>query len=157
MDIQIASNFERYLYYLRNQNGDLVKADMENFAATGRLDLSDCSDQVARDFASISVSEEQTLATIGTVYKEQEYLLDPHTAVGFRAGMELQQDRPMICLATAHPAKFGDAVYRATGQEVELPPALADLATMESRCEIMDADVDLVRNYIQEHALTTYK
>ena len=155
MDIQIASNFERYLYYLRDQDGSLVKADMENFAATGRLDLSGCSDQVARDFVSVSVSEEQTLATIGTVYKEHEYLLDPHTAVGFRAGMELQQEeRPMICLATAHPAKFGDAVHRATGHEVELPPALADLAGMESRCEIMDADVDLIRNYIQEHALT---
>jgi len=154
MDILIASNFERYLYYLRDQDGARVRADMEHFAATGRLDLTDCGDQVARDFASLSVSEEQTLATIGEVYREHEYLLDPHTAVGFRAGMELRQDRPMICLATAHPAKFGDAVHKATGTEVKLPPALADLAGMESRCEIMAADVDLVREYIRDHALT---
>ena len=154
MDIQIASNFERYLYYLRNQEGSRVKADMEGFAATGRLDLSACKDQVAQDFVSLSVSEEQTLATIGEVYQEHQYLLDPHTAVGFRAGMELQEDRPMICLATAHPAKFGDTVYKATGKEVELPPALANLADMESRCEIMDADVGLIRDYIREHAGT---
>ena len=154
MDIQIASNFERYLYYLRNRDGSRVKADMEGFAATGGLDLSSCRDQVARDFASLSVSEDQTLATIGEVYRNHHYLLDPHTAVGFRAGMELQEDRPVICLATAHPAKFGDAVNKATGRAVELPPALADLAGMESRCEIMDADAGLIRDFIQEHALT---
>jgi len=154
MDIQIASNFERYLYYLRGQNGDRVKADMETFAATGRKDFSDCKDQVARDSASLSVSEDETIATIGEFFKDQDYLLDPHTAVGVRAGQELKGDRPMVCLATAHPAKFGEAVQKAIGKEVDLPPALADLAGMESRCEVLDADVDIIREYVRKHALS---
>ncbi len=154
MDIQIASNFERYLYYLRGQDGSKVKADMDGFAETGRMDLSGLKEQVDRDFASLSVSEEQTLATIGAFYKDQDYLLDPHTAVGVRAGQELKGDRPMVCLATAHPAKFGDAVLKATGKEVELPAALAALAGKESRCETMDADVEQVREYVRQHALS---
>ena len=154
MDIQIASNFERYLYYLRDRNGSRVKADMETFVATGRMDLSDLKDRVARDFASQSVSEDETIATIGQFYQDQDYLLDPHTAVGVRAGQKLKGDRPMVCLATAHPAKFGEAVQKAIGKEVELPAALAELADLESRCEVMDADADLIRDYVRKHALS---
>ncbi|RUM36564.1 MAG: threonine synthase [Desulfobulbus sp.] len=154
MDIQIASNFERYLYYLRGQDGSEVKADMEEFARTGRMNLSELHDQVAADFASFSVSEEETIATIGEFFKQHQYLLDPHTAVGVRAALELKQDRPVICLATAHPAKFGDAVQKATGKEVTLPAALADLAGKESRCEIMAAESKLIREYIRQHALS---
>lgn len=153
MDIQIASNFERYLYYLRDQDGSRVKADMEEFSRTGRIDLADVHDQVARDFASCSVSEQETLATIGDFFTQHDYLLDPHTAVGVRAALELRQDRPVICLATAHPAKFGDAVKKATGKEVELPPALASLAEKESRCKVMDADLTHIREYVSKHAL----
>ena len=86
MDIQIASNFERYLYYLRGEDGSRVKADMDGFTETARIDLSGLKEQVARDFASVSVSENETIATIGEFYKDQDYLLDPHTAVGVRAG-----------------------------------------------------------------------
>jgi len=154
MDIQIASNFERYLYYLRGQDGARVKADMETFTATGRIDLSGLAEQVARDFSSRSVSEEETLATISRFYTDHDYLLDPHTAVGVRAGLELKGDRPMVCLATAHPAKFGEAVQKATGKEVELPPELAALEGRESRCEVMAADVELVREYVRQHALS---
>ncbi len=153
MDIQIASNFERYLYYLRDQDGAKVKEDMAAFAAGSALDLTGVREQVKRDFVSRSVSEEETIETIGSFYRDQDYLLDPHTAIGVRAGQELQEDRPMICLATAHPAKFGDAVQKAVNQDVELPPALAGLANMEKRCEHLDADVDKIRQYVQRHAL----
>ncbi|HFQ89839.1 MAG TPA: threonine synthase [Desulfobulbus sp.] len=155
MDIQVASNFERYLYYLRDGDTARVRADMEGFAASGRLDLSALREQVARDFASTSVSEEQTLATIADVYEEHGYLLDPHSAVGVCAARELAGERPVICLATAHPAKFGDAVRKATGREVELPPALAGLEERQSRCQILDADTATVKNYVRQHALTS--
>ena len=154
MDILIASNFERYLYYLRGRDGARVKADMAGFAETGRMDLSGLREQVARDFASLSVSEEQTLDTIGKFYRDQDYLLDPHTAVGVRAGRQLKEDRPMVCLATAHPAKFGDAVLKATGKDVKLPAGLAALTGKESRCTVMDADVNLIREYVRKHALS---
>lgn len=153
MDIQIASNFERYLYYLHNEDGSKVKAEMEHFATTGRMDLSCFYEQVRCDFASRSVSEEETIATIRQVYQEQSYLLDPHTAVGVRAAQELKQDRPVVCLATAHPAKFGEAVRKAIGKDVELPPVLAGLSQLESRCEVMDADAGLIRDYVRRNAL----
>ena len=153
MDIQIASNFERYLYYLHGQDGAKVKADMETFAAAGRMDLAAFGEQAARDFASYSVSEEETIATIRQCSQEHDYLLDPHTAIGVRAAQELKEDRPVVCLATAHPAKFGEAVQKATGNEVELPPALAGLANKESRCEILDADIALIREYVEKNAL----
>ncbi|MCI5145166.1 MAG: threonine synthase [Candidatus Electrothrix sp. AR3] len=153
MDIQIASNFERYLYYLHKEDGSKVKADMESFAASGRIDLSRYSAQVSRDFAAHSVSEEETIATIRRFHQEHSYLLDPHTAIGVRAAQELQQNRPVVCLATAHPAKFGQAVQKATGEEVDLPPALAELTKLESHCEVVNADKELIRQYVEQHAL----
>lgn len=154
MDIQVASNFERYLYYLRGEDPAAVRADMEGFAATGNLDLSTLRQKVARDFLSRSVSEEDTIATIAEFHQRYEYLLDPHTAVGVKAAWELKDsDRPVICLSTAHPAKFGAAVASATGSDPELPPALADLEGKESRCEVLGADAERIKKYITEHAL----
>ena len=154
MDIQIASNFERYLYYLRDEDSEQVRQDMESFGSTGKLDLTRFQQRVARDFVSRRVSEEETIATIAKIYEDEGYLLDPHTAVGVKAALELKSEaRPVICLATAHPAKFGDAVQKAIGREVELPPSLAELADKENRCEVMDADVDQVKAYVRQHAL----
>jgi len=154
MDIQIASNFERYLYYLRDGDSEQVRQDMAAFARTGTIDLVQFRQRVAQDFVARSVSEEETIATIAQVHARENYLLDPHTAVGVKAAMELKSDeRPVICLATAHPAKFGDAVNKAVGKEIDLPPALSALAKKESRCEVMDADIDQVREYVRCHAL----
>ena len=154
MDIQIASNFERYLYYLRDEDGGAVKRDMDSFAATGHLDLSAFRERVALDFRSRSVSEAETIATIGAVYREHGYLLDPHTAVGVCAAQDLRDaDRPVVCLATAHPAKFGAAVARAIGTEPDLPPALADLERRESRVQVLDADAGAIREFVARHAL----
>ncbi len=154
MDIQIASNFERYLYYLHDENGARVRRDMEGFAAAGRLDLSAFRERVAEDMLSCSVSEAETIETIGEFHRRHGYLLDPHTAVGVRAAQELRDpNRPVICLATAHPAKFGDAVFRAIGSEPPLPPALADLANRESRCEVLAADRSVIQGFIATHGL----
>ncbi|MGI6655839.1 MAG: threonine synthase [Desulfobulbus sp.] len=154
MDIQIASNFERYLYYLRDENGELVRQDMEQFAATGSLDLSAVHQRVGRDFRSRSVSEAETIETIAAFHAEHGYLIDPHTAVGVRAAQELAvPERPVVCLATAHPAKFGEAVQKAIGEPPVLPPALADLEQRESRCVVLDADTETVKQFLESKAL----
>lgn len=153
MDIQIASNFERYLYYLRDGNSALVKEDMECFARTGELDLSSLKEKVATTFTSRSVSEEETIETIRSFYKEHDYLLDPHTAVGVKAAQTCGGDRPIVCLATAHPAKFGDAIVKAIGKDPKLPPALAELTSKESRCDVVDAEVDIIRAFIEKNGL----
>ncbi|MFV0437582.1 MAG: threonine synthase [Desulfopila sp.] len=153
MDIQSASNFERYLYYLLDCETDRTRELMQTFAETGRLDLSAYQDLIRRDFSTMAVSEEQVNTTIGDFYQEHGYLLDPHTAIGVQAGRQLhKQGVPMVCLATAHPAKFGAAVQKATGHEPALPAPFADLMSRPSRCELMDSDVDAIRHYLEDHA-----
>ncbi len=155
MDIQVASNFERYLYYLRNEDPAQVVKDMDTFSATGGLDLSSLHDFIAKDFVSRSVSEEETLETIRDFHDRHDYLMDPHTAVGVHAAQSfVDPERPMICLATAHPAKFGEAVKKAIGREPELPPALAGLEDKESRCDTLDADTEQIKAYMREHVLS---
>jgi threonine synthase len=127
---------------------------MEGFTATGLLDLSSLKDRVTADFRSRSVSEEETIATIGEFHRQYGYLLDPHTAVGVKAALELRDpNRPVVCLATAHPAKFGAAVTLAIGREPALPPALADLESRESRCVVLDADIAMVKEFVAANAL----
>ncbi len=154
MDIQAASNFERYLYYLVDSEPKRVKALMEEFATTGRIDLSSHLDQIRRDFAASAVPEEEVAATITTIYNEYDYILDPHTAVGVKAALEHRKPGiPMVCLATAHPAKFGEAVEKAIGRPPTFPESLTGILERETRCEIMDADLDTIRDYLRRNAL----
>jgi threonine synthase len=155
MDIQLASNFERYLYYLYGCDPDRTRRDFAQFADSGRLRFDDDLLQtIQQDFASKSVSEEETLDTIRTFYGKHNYLLDPHTAVGVNAARKFAAaDTPVVCLATAHPAKFGKAVARAIGRPPELPPSLKGLENMENRCEVLEPDIKTVQDYIARHAL----
>lgn len=155
MDIQVASNFERYLYYLYNENPARVRDSFAVFSETGRMEFSDTERKtVCGDFASRSVNQQETLSTIASFYKQTGYMLDPHTAVGVKAALDtVTNGTPVICLATAHPAKFGEAVTKATGLEPPRPPSLAGIESLPSRCEIKDADLDEIRNYIMEKAL----
>jgi threonine synthase len=155
MDIQIASNFERYLYYLNDKDPKKVSRDIEQFTRNGSLQFDDDTQQKIRlDFASKSVNEAETINTIRDFHKNNGYLLDPHTAVGVNAAKACRSPEiPVVCLATAHPAKFGEAVSRAIGQAPELPDALADLHLREKRYDILDASTRDIRDYVAEHAL----
>ena len=155
MDIQVASNFERYLYYLYGQDPSALKAAMERFRQTGKLSFDKAMQEAVRkEFASISVSQEDTLSTIRDYFFREGYLLDPHTAVGLKAGLLCREDSlPLICLATAHPSKFGDAVKLAIGKDPELPPALADIEDRPARSTVLPADIDAVKAYIETNAI----
>jgi len=155
MDIQAASNFERYLYYLFDEEPVRVKEAMAIFQDEGKIELENYLDHIRRDFQAVAVPEEEVLDTIASCYKDHDYMLDPHTAVGVRAALNLKkQGVPVVCLATAHPAKFGETVEKATGKPADLPPDLAEMMTKESRCECMDADLKKVKTYIEEHSLS---
>ena len=155
MDIQVASNFERYLYYLYDCDPARTRKAFEQFARSGKLLFAEnLLHTIQQDFASKSVSEEETLDTIRTFYEKHNYLLDPHTAVGENAALECRSPNvPVVCLATAHPAKFGSAVSKAIGKSPDLPPVLQGLEDKESRCEVLDPDVRAVRDFIASHAL----
>jgi len=154
MDIQVASNFERYLYYLYGEDPRRVSRSMEELAASRSLSFSQSEQQqVSKDFAAASVNEQETLQTIRACHEHTGYVLDPHTAVGVAAARRLRTAGvPVVALATAHPAKFGDAVAQAIGSPVALPPQLADLSARKAKCEILAADVTAVKNFVAAHA-----
>ncbi|MBT1071077.1 threonine synthase [Pelotalea chapellei] len=153
MDIQLASNFERYLFYLYNQDSARVRGAFTQLKEQGRITFS--SEEMARvqaDFASASVDQAQTLETIGSFNRETGYILDPHTAVGVRAALDLlPADIARVCLATAHPAKFGEAVEKATSAATPIPPGIAALHGKPTRCDLMDADLEQVKDFFIKH------
>ncbi len=154
MDIQSASNFERYLYYLLDEEPDRTRQAMTQFAETGKLDLTDFQDQIQRDFTATAASEEDVLATIGDFYRKNGYIMDPHTAVGVYCALQHQKKGiPICCLATAHPAKFGETVEEAIGKPLELPASIVQILDKESRCEVMDADRNQIQDFVKKHAL----
>ncbi|HWI40367.1 MAG TPA: threonine synthase [Verrucomicrobiae bacterium] len=154
MDIQVASNFERYLFYLFGEDPARVREAFASFAANGRMEFTaEEMEQVRRDFAAHSVDRGETIRTIAGFLQETGYLLDPHTAVGVRGALDHpHRDVPLICLATAHPAKFGEAVEEATGRTPELPPSLASLEGLPTRCGVVDPDLPTLRAFIESHA-----
>ena len=156
MDIQVASNFERYLYYLYNQEPERIKQAFALLDEQGEITFSQEElAQARRDFASASIDEASTITTIRDMFKETGYVLDPHTAVGVAAAKRLGPDLPkgpIVCLATAHPAKFPEAVRKAIGREPERPESLMGIEDRPSRCEVLPADIDAVKNYIVKYA-----
>ncbi len=155
MDIQVASNFERYLYYLFDEEPTLVESAMVEFQRTGRLAFSKTQRaRVTEEFLALTVDREQTLAMIREFDRSTGYLLDPHTAVGVQAARELAGgDAPVVCLATAHPAKFAEAVSEATGRGPIRPASLEGIEQRPRRCEIIDADPTVVRDFVARNAL----
>jgi threonine synthase len=154
MDIQLASNFERYLFYLFDARPERVRAAFDELRQTGRIVFTAKEmERVQSEFLSCSVGEKETLDTIASFYRETGYILDPHTAVGVHGALTAVTDgSPVICLATAHPAKFGEAVEKGTGFPTPLPPQLAALEGLETRCEVMDPDREQIKRVLQEKA-----
>ncbi|MNW36971.1 Threonine synthase [compost metagenome] len=112
MDIQVASNFERYLYYLHGEDASTVTTFMDSFKQDGKIVIAaDKLEQVKRDFVAYGVENDECLATIGQSHDEYGYLLDPHTACGVAAAEKLtDKGEVTVALSTAHPAKFNEAI-----------------------------------------------
>ncbi len=154
MDIQVASNFERYLYYFYGEDPQKTREAMEKFAKEGAIRFTEEEvNKVKEDFFSASVNQEETLKTIKEFYEETGYILDPHTAVGVKVGMEFKNNYPLICLATAHPAKFPETVSKALGFSIELPEEIKSLYKFPQKIEVLPADVGRVKNFISQKAI----
>jgi threonine synthase len=158
MDIQVASNFERLLYDLCEGDGAEVARLLGEFGAQGSLRVPDDALGRARElFDAARVDEDETATTMAAVLRATGQLVDPHTAVGIHAGRacRLDPNTPLIALATAHPAKFPDAVERATGIRPELPERLADLLERSERYTVLPNDLAAVQRHIQELVMET--
>ncbi|MDF7799373.1 threonine synthase [Pontiellaceae bacterium B1224] len=152
MDIQVASNFERYLYFKVGRNPEKLVSLMNDFMEKGALSVElDENGTVDELFVAGKGDTAGTLAIIKRYKDEYGYVLDPHTAVGVLVAEKFQSlESPTICLATAHPAKFTQAIIDATGEAVH-HPTLDALADAETRCESIANNVDLVKQYVVEH------
>ena len=130
MDIQVSSNFERLLFELLDRDPAATRHAMEDFRATGHMAVSDIAWKRATGVLhGFSLDDAGTTAEIRRLYAECDYLADPHTAIGIAAARALACSHgvPTIAMATAHPAKFPDAIEQAVGFRPPLPPRLADL------------------------------
>jgi threonine synthase len=154
MDIMVSSNFERMLFDLYDRDGDKIRGLMEDFKS-GAMHLDESALSKARElFSSYKVDDDVMLEVIRDVFERTEYLMDPHTAIGLKAARETRrrQDIPMVCLATAHPAKFPEAVRKA-GQDNDpaLPHHMADLFQREERYEVLANNIGTVQSYIAKN------
>jgi threonine synthase len=152
MDIQVASNFERYLYYRVGGDTEQVRRWMAQFQIEGRITVDTVAGAPSVD-PLIRAGRSDTATTLETIrrfWKDFGYLLDPHTAVGVHVGLQhLDETAPMICLATAHPAKFGSAIEQATGQDLAHHPILDALSGLPTRVEVVAADTRAVASVVE--------
>ncbi len=157
MDIQVSSNFERLLFELKGRNGAAVDQAMRAFRRDGRLPPDDQAWRRARGlFSAHKVDDTLTMQTMSDTYAQTGMLIDPHTAVAVaaaRAELDARPgDAPMVALACAHPAKFPDAVERATGARPQLPPALGELCERRERITALPNDLGAITRFIRAHA-----
>jgi threonine synthase len=153
MDIQVASNFERLLFELKGRNGAAVAEAVGAFRRDGALPADDQAWRAAtKSFAGHRIDDAGTLAEIGDTYKRTGMLIDPHTAVAVAAARAHRGGAPMVALATAHPAKFADAVEQATGVRPPLPPALGEIMEEPERVAVLPNDIAAVARFIRERA-----
>ncbi|MDT8390894.1 MAG: threonine synthase [Lentisphaeria bacterium] len=146
MDIQVASNFERYLYYRVGENPTRVREMMADFSATGVLEVGG-GDSL---FTAGRGDTAATLAVINRYWRDFGYLLDPHTAVGVSVAERFISDQaPTVCLATAHPAKFPAAIAQAVGADIARHPRLEGITELPSRRVTLPATVEAVTRHIE--------
>ena len=153
MDIQVSSNLERLLFELLDRDGIRTAELLEDFRATGELRIDDhIAAELNRGWSGVRVDDAETTATIAELYRDTGMIIDPHTAVGLAAARRSHRgsDGPMVVLATAHPAKFGDAVEAAIGVPPPMPPALADLAERPERCARLANDLSAVKAHVAQ-------
>ena len=151
MDISVSSNFERLLFDLYNRDGDCIRNMMEAFNSES-IELNDDAMASARElFSSASIDDAATCDIISKTFNDIGYMLDPHSATGVGAGRLCNRniEQPMVVLATAHPAKFPDAIEQSNiGVQAIIPPHLGDLFEREERFTVLPCDKAVVNTFM---------
>jgi threonine synthase len=155
MDIQVSSNFERYLFEAAGRDALQIASLMHAFRTTGHATLpNDIYRALRSDFLAGSASDDETAAAMKRLYYDYNLMIDPHTAVGVAVSEKLQlpQDEAVIHLACAHPAKFEETVTQTTGVSPNMPQFLQDLKTANERYATLPADSNTINDYITNHS-----
>ena len=150
MDIQIASNFERLIYDISDKDSETTKEIMNKIKLNKyKINEKDLI-KINKDFVSECINEEETLSTIKQIYNEYNLVIDPHTAIGVGALRKLNIKSRSIVLATAHPCKFPLAIEKAINKTELLPDELNYILNEKEHYEILDNNVDKIKNYVKE-------
>ncbi len=155
MDIQVSSNFERLLFDLHGRDGAALAATMAGFEASKTMAIPAAMRAAAGDlFTSARIDEDHMALAMRRAFEGSGQVIDPHTAIGYAAAREaaLPADVPVVTLATAHPAKFKDAVERAIGLQPHRPARIAGLFEREERYEVLPATLEAIEAYVAQHA-----
>ena len=151
MDIQIASNFERLIYDLNNGDDTQTISVMNDIKEKGKYIIDqEKLDRINSDFLSSKMNEDEVLKTIKEVYEKFDLVLDPHSAIGYGAFDKVKISGNNIVLATAHPCKFPDAIKNAINLKAELPKDLMYILSEKENYDIIDNNVDKVKQHIKE-------
>ena len=148
MDIQLASNFERLIYYINNSNSEItaeiMKKIKENVYQIDKINL----ESIQKDFVSGSCNENETLDIIKKYYEKDNVILDPHTAVGVGVANKLSLN-DCVVLSTAHPCKFPDATENAIKKHENLPKELEHVLNKDENFEVLKNDIEVVKNFVR--------
>ena len=155
MDIMVSSNFERMLFDLYDQDGETINNLMLTFKTTGKLTLSDPALVKARAvFTSYRLDDKAITQVMADFWEATGYLLDPHTAIGVEAARKTlrRQDVPVVCLSTAHPAKFPESIRKAGfPSNPELPRYMADLFDRQEDYSVQPNSIEVVQQFIADN------
>ncbi len=151
MDIQISSNLERLLFEVMDRDGSAVAKLLDNFRSDGTVSIpANTLDLLKAEFDADRIDDAGVCEVIDSVNEEYDVLLDPHTAVGVGVASRIDSpDSPLVCLSTAHPAKFPDAVFSSTGIRPPLPPHLSDLLERPERLDHCSDDLAEVEKFVR--------
>jgi threonine synthase len=155
MDIQVSSNFERLLFDLEGRDGSTTAARMKWFEQMGKMVLSADMRKKASLMKSARTDADEMALAMRWAHEECGEIIDPHTAIALHAARisEISATVPVVTLATAHPAKFPDAVERATGVRPSLPARISRLFDREERFDVLPQEYDVVRDYVLRRAV----
>ena len=154
MDIQVSSNFERLLFDLEGRDGTTTASRMKVFEQMGKTALSADMRGRASLFKSMRADADEMSGAMRWAHEKCAEVIDPHTAIALHAARNsgIAADIPVVTLATAHPAKFPDAVERATGMRPSLPTRVGNLFDREERFIVLPSDYVAVRDHVLGHA-----
>ncbi len=148
MDIQIASNFERLLYDIKDCNSEVIEDVMAKIKKnTYKIDKNDL-DKIKKNFISEMLDENETVEMIKIIYDEHQIIVDPHTAVGIGAVRKLGLEKNCVVLSTAHPCKFPKAIEDAISKTENLPDSLQYVNDRKEKFEILSNDIEKIKKYV---------
>ena len=149
MDIQVASNFERLLYYILDEKDSRVESLMKDLASKSMFNLEKKEiNKIKKDFEAVKVTDEETLSIIDEIYNEHKFIIDPHTATGVGAAKSFKNLGDIVVLGTAHPYKFSDTIKKATGKNLDSPEHLKLNMDKKEIFDIVGNSNSEVKNYI---------